>query len=236
MSINIRTETPPFVKFKTNLDRIADFIHSLEHQIASVEALLKEAKKDSSKAVRERAVKAAETLGGGTRLGFEWLPVMMVTFTEAYLQEVLAYLATFEPDLMKESKQSATYSDVVEAESIINLAWELRTRWAHGWLNDGGPKRWISRLTQMGARGYPPDLSDKLEVLWGVRHVVVHSAGFATTDFVRRHPEFGASVDQRLSIKGHQLDDWLSAVRAFAENSDAFMVARTAPKLERNPA
>jgi hypothetical protein len=88
-----------------------------------------------------------------------WQVVMLVTCVEAYLQDVLSASASIDPELMSESEQRALYADVIAADSLHELANELRARWARRWLSDGGPTRWISRLTRMGARGYPADLA-----------------------------------------------------------------------------
>src|SRR5207247_11316116 len=117
-----------------------------------------------------------------------WQVVMLVTCVEAYLQDVLSAAARADPDLMSKSQQLAPYADIIAATSLDELANELRARWARGWLADGGPTRWISRFERMGARGYPDDLAARLERIWGIRHVVVHSAGVATPDSVQRHP------------------------------------------------
>jgi hypothetical protein len=117
-----------------------------------------------------------------------WQVVMLVTCVEAYLQDLLAVAAGAGPELMSKSQQVASYPEVIAATSLEELANDLRTRWARGWLSDGGPSRWISRLKKMGAKGYPDRLGPRLEVFWGIRHVVVHAAGIATTDFARRHP------------------------------------------------
>src|SRR5271170_8138103 len=53
---------------------------------------------------------------------YEWIPVMLVTFTEAYLQDVLAYVATMDNSLMSESQQSAKYAEVLQADSVETLA------------------------------------------------------------------------------------------------------------------
>jgi hypothetical protein len=98
-----------------------------------------------------------------------WQVVMLVTCVEAYLQDVLAAAASVDPEFMRESKQVAPYADVVSATSLDDLANDLRQRWARGWLSDGGPTRWISRLNGMGAKSFPTDLAPRLELAVEVR-------------------------------------------------------------------
>lgn len=123
-------------------------------------------------------------------LGFmiEWMPVMIVTTVEAYLIDVLAYAASIDPTLMQNSTQSASYAELTTASSLEEVMAELRYRWARNFLENGGPRSWVERLTKMGARTYSPKTAQEMETLWGIRHLIVHSAGVATTDFTRRHP------------------------------------------------
>jgi hypothetical protein len=151
---------------------------------------------------------------------------MLVTCFEAYLQDVLTAAAGVDPGLMSESEQRALYSDVIAATSVDALANELRARWARGWVRDGGPSRWIERLGKMGARGYPNDLGPRLERLWGIRHVVVHAAGVATADFVKRHPGVMKAAGNRVRVTHHDLKRFVEAVRDFINPTDAFFLAR----------
>jgi hypothetical protein len=127
---------------------------------------------------------------------------------------------------MSKSEQRAPYADVITAASLEALANDLRARWARGWLSDGGPSRWISRLGKMGARGYPDDLGSRLERFWGIRHVVVHAAGVATADFVKRHPGVVGVAGNRVRVNSHDFLRFVLAVRDFIEPTDGFFLAR----------
>jgi hypothetical protein len=155
-----------------------------------------------------------------------WQVVMLVTCVEAYLQDLLCIAASVDPELMTKSQQLAPYADVIAATSLAELANDLRARWARGWLSDGGPTRWISRLERMGARGYPDDLAPKLELLWGTRHIVVHTAGVATKDFVKRHPGVVTAAGDRLRAKNVDFASSLEAVKGFMEPTENFFLAR----------
>lgn len=97
----------------------------------------------------------------------EWTPVMLVTFTEAYLQNVLSYLASVNSELMERSESSAKYSEILVAQSIESLAAELRSKWARRFVDDGGPSSWIKKLQKLGARYQNADLENAMEQLWG---------------------------------------------------------------------
>lgn len=155
-----------------------------------------------------------------------WQVVMLVTCVEAYLQDVLSAAASVGPELMSESQQRAPYADVIAAASLDELANEMRARWARGWLSDGGPTRWVSRLVKMGARGYPADLAPRLELFWDIRHAVVHTAGVATADFVKRHPDAVAVAGKRLRVGNSDIEAFLVAVKGFMEPTEEFLLAR----------
>lgn len=154
-----------------------------------------------------------------------WQVVILVTCVEAYLQDLLSAAASVDPELMSKSQQFALYSDVIAATSLDELANELRARWARGWLSDGGPTRWIARLERMGARGYPRDLAIRLERIWGIRHIVVHAAGVATPDFVKRHPGVVALAGDRLP-SNLDFKAFVEAVEGFMEPTEQFFLKR----------
>ena len=155
-----------------------------------------------------------------------WQVVILVTCVEAYLQDVLIAAARIDPVYMKTSEQQAQYSDVIQAPSLDVLANDLRARWARNWLNNGGPATWIERLNKMGARGYPAGLGAKLEVIWGIRHVIVHTAGVATTDFVRRHPGVVKAVGDRIILKRREIVQYFELVEDFLSPTDRYFIAR----------
>jgi hypothetical protein len=225
--------TRAFEAFQANLRRVGQVSEILDFGFAPVEAkrdeLLKSAKQLSKEDRRAEGKRIGEEFGRLVRRHhsvIEWVPVMLVTFTEAYLQDTLAYLARFDRSLMENSNIHAKYADVLSSQTIDDLAAELRTNWARKFVDDGGPSKWLDRLQRMGAVNYQDDLDEKMEFLWGVRHVVVHAAGLATHDFVRRHPEVAASVGKRVKINAYTNSRWIDLVRDFVTVTDAFVVAR----------
>lgn len=130
-----------------------------------------------------------------------WMIVMYVTATEAYLQDALAFCAGIDPTIMGDTGQKVGYGDVVAFASIEALAEEVRSRWARNVVDDGGPTRWIKRLERMGARGYANDAADKMELMWGIRHLVVHRGSLISFDFVKRHGTSHGKPGENLSQK-----------------------------------
>jgi hypothetical protein len=163
---------------------------------------------------------------GGLLTVREWIPVLLVTTVEAYLKDVRIYAAKVDPAIMESSEQSASYAEVIRARSIEELTEELQSRWARKFVDDGGPDRWIKRLSKMGARGYRPETGNEMEILWGVRHLIVHSRGIATPEFVRRHPEIGAKVGESILIRSAQLTQWITVVYHFVDVTDFYFVQR----------
>lgn len=169
---------------------------------------------------------------GTTRL---WQVVVLATCVEAYLQDVLSAAARVAPTLMAASGLQARYADVLAATSLEDLADELRTRWARGWLEGGGPTRWLGELTKMGAAPYPEAVVLRLERLWGIRHVVVHRAGVADSDFVKRHPGVVAAVGERVRVSNPALMQFIEAVRDFVNPTDVYFLKRCPALLATRP-
>ncbi len=162
----------------------------------------------------------------GFSVGVEWIPVLIVTIVETYLLDVLVYAASTDPSLMKKSEMSASYSEMTNASSLEGLLQGLRYKWARKFINEGGPKYWIYTLTKMGARGYSSELTEEMETLWGIRHLIVHSAGISTPDFVRRHPDCGVAVSEKIQVKWNQLGDWIKHVYHFVDVTEDYFVKR----------
>jgi hypothetical protein len=247
--------TRALLAFEENLESIRHMLKLSRHQLVLMNAQLTKANQSATfaKALVDLAknpgqTKLVRSLNRLTRSlntftvtmeGFHtikrWQVVMLVTCVEAYLQDVLTAAASADPELMSKSEQRAPYADVIAATSLEALANDLRARWARGWLSDGGPSRWIERLGKMGARGYPNDLGPRLERFWGIRHVVVHAAGIATADFVKRHPSVVGAAGNRVMVNSHDLKRFMQAVKEFIEPTDGFFLARYPSMLAAAP-
>lgn len=245
--MNIRSHTPSFEQFTENMSRVQHFFNTYFDTNQRLKAELEKlgidpprhrsvtqmSEEELERQLRDIQRFKQEFVNWEEREAsiVEWIPVMLVTFTEAYLQEMLAYVATMDVSLMSKSDQSAKYADVLQAQSIADLANDLRRRWAKGIVDDGGPRKWVKKLPQIlqfPAEKYSSVLAENMEVLWGVRHVVVHAAAFATPDFVKRHPQFGVSVGERIRVTIDQAGRWHVTVAEFARATDEAVAARTA--------
>jgi hypothetical protein len=170
-------------------------------------------------AIIQEATEQISEIIGAFQTIYGLMPVLMVTIVEVYLKDVLIYAAEVDATLMKHSGQAASYKQLLNTGSLEEVLVELRGNWAKDFLDNGGPTSLIKRLTAMGARGYRPSTSKLMEALWGVRHLMVHSAGIVTPEFVRRHSHFQKKVGDHFVVTNRHLTEWLAGIYDFVEVS-----------------
>ena len=157
---------------------------------------------------------------------YEWHCVMLVTFTESYLQDALAYFAGLDRELMGDSLQSASYDQIISAGSVEKIAVQLRYRWARNFIEGGGPCKWFQRFQKMGASTLTDSLLKPMEDLWGVRHLVVHRAGKIDSDFRMRHPDLADADGRHIELTPEMVGSYTDAVRDFVIEIDMFLELR----------
>jgi hypothetical protein len=91
---------------------------------------------------------------------YSWMTVMLVTFAEAYLEDVLRLL-------ISQALSSSTLHDSVKSE--------ITKKWVKEALR-GRPQDWIKQLDKFGIGGDASNQADKLAVVWQRRHTLVHTA------------------------------------------------------------
>jgi hypothetical protein len=176
--------------------------------------------------IAKRVFSNTSELADGILVSHEFLPVLMVAVTEAYLKDVLVYAAGMDPTLMERSEQSASYNDVLNATSLAAVIEQLRRQWAKTFIDSGGPAVWIKSLQKMGARGYRTETIGAMEALWGVRHLIIHSSSLVTHEFARRHPNFPIAVGSRFIVNANHLKQWFAAMCDFVEVTDRYFLSR----------
>lgn len=222
-----------FDEWKTNLSpEFVSLGKTQDKEASNQENETDEYYKDRAQWEMDNLVKPVQQFTDGLTAIFHWIPVIMVTTVEAYLQDVLIYAAKVDPAMMESSKQSASYAQVRQAQSLEELTEELQYRWARNFVDDGGPDRWIKRLTKMGAREYRSQAAYEMETLWGVRHLIVHTAGVITPDFVRRHPKIGAKAGESILIRLDQIRRWNDVINHFVDVTDFYFVQRLGHRVE----
>lgn len=216
--------TEAYRRFDRNCRRMKEVIRLVDSATTGVtEHLASEQAKGSRDHPSRRLITAQNDLHGHLEASSFlnlWYIVMHVTFAEAYLQDALADGATAKPSLMSGSQQVASFEDVQSASTLEELAAEMRRRWARGFLERGGPAKWIDRLTKLGAKGYREGLASELEEAWGVRHLVVHSAGVATREFCSRHPAIPISPGSLLELSSERCLKYIGAIIEFVQCTD----------------
>jgi hypothetical protein len=176
--------------------------------------------------ITKRALSKTLEAMAGVLASHEFLPVLMVAITEAYLKDVLVYAAGMDPTLMERSEQSASYNDVLNATSFADVIEQMRRQWAKTFTDSGGPAAWIKSLEKMGARGYRTETIGAMEALWGVRHLIINSSSLVTHEFARRHPNFPIAVGSRFIINSNHLKEWSAAMYDFVEVTDRYFLSR----------
>jgi hypothetical protein len=157
-----------------------------------------------------------------SRLSYEWISVMLVAFTEAYLEDGLIGLAVVNPQLLMNDAPSTDYARIFEVQSLDELREEMRRQWALQKLQ-GGPSKFVRRLKDMGARGYDDREIFRVQHLWDTRNLIVHSRGIVDRNYVAKfkHLEKGTHVKVNLP----QIQHWLPALSGFVECTDAFFLS-----------
>jgi hypothetical protein len=231
-------KTKAYKNFKFNFERLLDLVGFFYTQIDQFNSSKLPDIRDKTKEAHEAEdlYKKADHIGKYlsvkqlVEFQLQWYAVMLVTFTETYLQDVLAFSATQDDSIMKRSEQKADYEEVKNAKSVANLAEKLRMNWARNFLESGGPSHWIKRLKKMGARGYNESLPKKMEQLWGIRHMIVHRTGKASSDFVTRHPELEYEKGEKIIINDESFEKYSKAVIDFASITDKYFINRFSKK------
>jgi hypothetical protein len=156
---------------------------------------------------------------------YDWILVMMVTFAEAYLKDVLVLLAAAHP------QWTVTGRIVVSSHDLLELAEHPRgTRWqdlmkiaGQRWVEEvlqKKPKDWIKRLRKFGASTYGPDLAAKMTAVWERRHVIVHDPPAARADRAAELIE----LDAARSEQNNRVKEEIDVIYRFVNATDAFVV------------
>jgi hypothetical protein len=72
-----------------------------------------------------------------------------------------------------------------------------------------------------------------METLWGVRHLIIHSAAIVNAEFISHHPDFKAQLGKRFIVNNTQLKQWLEVMFDFVEVTDRYF-ARGCPKSRKS--
>jgi hypothetical protein len=173
---------------------------------------------------RDLLVAGAESIRG-LGLAGRWFLVIMVTVVETFLQDALAYAEFRHPLYVLESDRKIGYAQISTAESVEGLRGELCQLWAKGYLRGKTPSAWCAGISKKGAKLPPPEVIAGLDVMWQVRHCVVHNAGLATHDFARLYPT-RAALGAQINVDPAEYQGWIDIIREVVEGVEAWVQAR----------
>ncbi|MEP6609921.1 MAG: hypothetical protein ABJA83_14785 [Burkholderiaceae bacterium] len=162
-----------------------------------------------------------------TRFTVQWLCVMLVTFTTAYLEDRFVYLALKNSESMKEADPLPCHT-IFKAETIDDLKSEMMHRWADKSIQ-AGPKSWFALLKKLGARDYKDDTQFLLTHLWDTRNRVVHGRGAADALYVKSYASLNLTLGDSIPLTNKTLKWWLEGLSHFTETTDRFFANYTGP-------
>ena len=158
---------------------------------------------------------------------FEWMLAMIVTFAEAYLENVLLLLTTASPALMATNEVVVSGNDVlsIDAELPAERRWQrfmeiMRQRWATQFLR-GSQGQWLSRLEKFGAPKYRAGLAEEMSTVWKRRHAIVHARLAAQSGDLTGSSD---AATARYVQSKNGFKDAASVIYSFVTATDAFAV------------
>ena len=166
-----------------------------------------------------------------SRIPNEWMSVMLVTFIETYLEDGFIRLAVLNPKLIKDALP-IDHNIILEVESIDELREEMRQQWAHQKV-EGGPRKFVRRLKDMGARGYDEKEIFRVEHLWDTRNLIVHSRGIVDGAYAKKYKHLQKGV--HVKVNSSQLQWWFPALKGFVECTDTFFLNYCPSPMNKEP-
>jgi hypothetical protein len=134
-----------------------------------------------------------------------WMIVMLVTFAEAYFEDVLLVLI----------------AGALQGSSLPPaIADDITKRWIRNLIRGGNPHTWIKQLETFGATGFDPGLAGKMQSIWDRRHKIAHTA----------EPEINQAASQELIAALLVVRDFAEATDAFVvASASKNVIAPTSP-------
>jgi len=227
----IRTEA--YRTFEANVDELLAMFKllmpvELQQKVKKVEKSIRRHRKNTPARARviEKAVSdlssTVEDYARGRILLLDWTSAVLVTVVLAYMEDGLVFVATKNPDLLKNA-HPLDNDRILQAVSIEDLRTELRRQWANKKLL-GGPLKWLSLLNEMGAKQYTKDCDFRLQHLWDTRNLIVHGRGIATVPYIESYKKPALKLGDRVHVgPGFKvLKWWMAGIEDFVNSTDQF--------------
>jgi hypothetical protein len=152
-----------------------------------------------------------------------WMTVMLVTFLEGYLEDVLIEIARKNPQLVKDVAIDAR--SVFQIASIEELRDEVRRQWAHNELRPDGPRRWYRAIKDRGAKQLDQSIIHEMQHLWDTRNLIVHGKGIIDASYAAKYSDRGAKRGQQVGVGTAAIQRWLERISKFVDWVDEFCLS-----------
>ena len=153
-----------------------------------------------------------------------WIAVMLVTFLEGYLEDVLIEMARKNPQLVKEV--AIDTQSVFQIASIEELRDEVRRQWAHNELRPDGPRRWYRAIKDKGAKPLDQSIIHEMQHLWDTRNLIVHGKGIIDAPYATKYSDRrGVQRGQQVGAGSAAVKVWLERISKFVDWADEFCLS-----------
>lgn len=179
----------------------------------------------------ERLKQSAEAFGKAKEkwLAFygpanRWIAVMLVTFLERYLEDVLIEMARKNPQLVK--GVAIDTQSVFQIASIEELRDEVRRQWAHNELRPDGPRKWYKAIRDKGAKPLDQSIIHEMQHLWDTRNLIVHGKGIIDAPYATKYSNRrGVQRGQQVGAGSAAVKVWLERISKFVDWAEEFCLS-----------
>jgi hypothetical protein len=230
----IKQKSEPLKNFEENLDQIMAFVKRMS--ASDLAKAIEKARRSNEKVIAKspnldvkRIAKNLNVLSSKVtdwlsfyRPASRWIIVMLISFLEAFLEDVLAEIASRNPKVIK--SEGMPVQTIIAAKSLEELKSEIRSNWAHDALRPNGPNRWYRTLRDMGAKKIDQQVITEVQHLWDTRNLIVHARGIADKSYSKKYASRGAKFGVEYNVNMASLKGWLPHVGALVEWADEFLM------------
>jgi hypothetical protein len=235
---SVKQKSDALKNFEANLDDIMAFLGQMKKGSAAAEKAAKRATKTVEKTKRlvgteklstqdiEPILRSLDTVRKAVQKwtafnvpASRWIVVMMVSYLEGYLEDVLIGIALKRSEIIK--NVDIQTARVFEVDSIEELRAEVRRNWAHDELRPNGPIAWRKALKARGAASPITQATiDKMQHLWDTRNLIVHARSVADVPYAKKYAKQGARTGVAVKVSMKSLEVWLEAIAEFVDWAD----------------
>jgi hypothetical protein len=229
-------KSPALVNFEANLDDIMAFLKQLEadklHELTKsstesvrhiVESIDATKLTDQLKSLKQQMGEVSEAIKQYVAFrqpALKMICVMLISYIEAYFEDVLTDLARRNPTLITDP--AIDTKRLMEIDSIDELRLEVLVSWAKGQVRAGGPRKWCGKLRDMGAKSINKAAVDVIQELYDIRNLIVHDRATISHAHARTYSRSGVVAGTKINITHSHLAHWLSAIKKLVDGVEVF--------------